>query len=248
MMKRSECVIVKAAITFLSLALPLSGQTNSPSSVAEKGSGTPQFDPSKPYTATNPPLPELVLPYRKVDCSIMHAPLACPSFNEMVDKKDSALLDQLRDFAFVCFEDTEDTFIVISFRQPSSAQSYKKDSIGLLVASGRVGYFRYKNGVSDDVAFAHGSWIKTGPDDSSQFLNYGVPHATNSEDASIDDSEANFSYKFRNLSKLMTAYSIQVRRSTLRFVETYQWEEINKDKKQIARRVENTGFCAEFRP
>lgn len=54
--------------------------------------------------------------------------------------------------------------------------------------------------------------------------------------AAIDGGEVHFSFTFKNLAGSQTEYGATVRRSTLRFVEYWEFPEVTKKKRRIDKR------------
>lgn len=186
----------------------------------------------------------------KTDCSKVAMATSCKSYNEMVDAKDKDLMGYLStENAFVCFRETEDVFSLISFVEP--AQSfYKKDKKYpfLLTASGLLFYSRYAKGQNDDFRMFPGTWSGMARTETSMELadrpTFSTNDAVKPNQASVDQSEVGIIYTYQNLSRTTTTYSIQIRRSTLRFNET--WTFPADDKKSADTRIEATGHCITF--
>src|SRR5438445_5590158 len=158
------------------------------------------------------------------DCSKLPEPSAgCKSYNEMVRSGDKALRSTLNSSTttFVCFRPYEDVFITISYEAPSYNAFVKNEVSKLYETSGLLWYARYKQGVLDDSQVAGGKWKKYLRDGQEPSF---VPDPKSVATSLISDSEVVFGYTFQNLSSTKTFYRVDLRRSTLRFVETYQWD------------------------
>lgn len=163
-------------------------------------------------------------PTRIVDCSLLSAPSpGCRSYNEMVTNSDPELIRVLySSTSFVCFRPNQDVFFTISYHEPqddslfvetkSGSGTYEQDSV--------LSYYRFKSGVVDEFQTFSGKWRKFGKAGQAFFT--AAPSAEGGG-ASVDDTEANVQYGFKNLAGTETAYSVSVRRSTLRFLESYEW-------------------------
>jgi hypothetical protein len=117
--------------------------------------------------------------------------------------------------------------------------SFKKSQDGAFQATGFVFYSMYKQGVLGSIEVSSGSWTKVNGE-----ATYSSTPGGDSAEANISDTEVLFSYVFDNLSNTKTTYSIRIRRSTLRFVEDYQWTTSPKDK--TADVDSSAGYCKTF--
>ena len=88
-----------------------------------------------------------------------------------------------------------------------------------------VGYHLFKKGVLDDFQVAYGKWTKQS-DGSVDFEETKPPPSEQlvfNAHSSVTEGNVTFSYSFENMAGKKTEYSVKIQRSTLRFVETYQW-------------------------
>jgi hypothetical protein len=84
-------------------------------------------------------------------------------------------------------------------------------------------YVRYKDGVRDDIQFVLGSWKKFTKDgQAAQF--FPAQNSASSPKGNISADEVGIEYSYSNLSNTKTDCSVAIRRSTLRFVENYMWD------------------------
>lgn len=185
----------------------------------------PSF-PQQPQTAQQAPATA------KVDCLKMgESPLGCDSFIEMLEKGDSAIVERVRPNHYrqtlVCFRPHEDTFLLIS---------YTNRAFSPATGDGFVDYDKYENGVRTGFHTCTGKWRK---DDKWSFL--GVR-------CWVDDSEITLSYSFENLARSKTNYEIKIRRSTLRFTETFEGDSraILSTPKRPVYQETKSGYCAEL--
>jgi hypothetical protein len=158
------------------------------------------------------------------DCQkLPYTSVGCDSFNDMVRSNDTQIMSALKKSttAFVCFIPDEDEFFIANYTQPKDAAFSKTSTPDLLQAFGFFLYSRYKQGVASDSGFVFGKWTKS-QDDS-------IPPTFTSDDtksqpqsrASVDETEIEYNNSFKNLNGTTTTYAFQIRRSTLRFNETY---------------------------
>lgn len=189
------------------------------------------------------------------DCSKLdYQSDGCKSYDQMVSSNDKDVLADLglNQNAFVCFRPNEDTFFIISFDQPPDFE-FKAINTGttVLAASGLLGYDRYKNGVNDDEHLIIGKWSEIkGIPSTLTFASRNTPPSTS---ASISDTEIDYGQSFLNLNNTTTQYAFQLRRSTLRFNETFSAPEpaqagTKQTKLQSHSQDEFTvtGYCAKF--
>lgn len=180
----------------------------------------------------------------KVECSTVRASDACESFNELVAKNDKSILDSLESghVAYVCFRTDADLFIIISYSIPYDFQFHKlPDTPRVVRASGDIFYERYENGVAGDFQTANGEWRKA-PASPDLGLNFIQP--IGNPRASVSEAELEFDHTFDNQMKTKSQYSIQIRRSTLRFVEKLS---ATDPAKKTPVNATYTGYCAEFK-
>jgi len=164
----------------------------------------------------------------------------CASYNEMIQKKDKGLLSAVSNHAFVCFRKGEDAFVTVSYHDPLPAFFSKDAEKGILKQIGTIRYATYKNGVQEIELPISGFWTKAFPEDAPVF----TPRESEIQ-ATVNDGEVSYSYPYPNLGGTTTHYMIRIRRSTLRFVETYEAHR-NDKKSTTTDQMTNTGYCVEF--
>ena len=178
----------------------------------------------------------------------------------MVFASDKQLLSIFEtDIAFVCFRPSQDVFFTLSYAQPRYEEFTRVGTTTTYQTPGMLYYVRYKNGVRDDVQLVFGSWKKY-TKDGAQPAQFFPSKAAGSPNGNISADEVGMEYSFSNLSDTKTAYNVAIRRSTLRFVENYMWENPpEKPKKSKAADQSQqsdstkgsediTGYCALFTP
>lgn len=172
----------------------------------------------------------------------------------MVLGNDKDILETLNSstHAFVCFRPAEDVFIILSYNVPYIELAKHSSKVAAVVA-GTVEYRRYKSGISDDAYIAHGFWMNSPTGDVPTFASpLSMP-----VQASVNNGELAFSFSFENRSHNKTLYSIQLRRSTLRFNEQYRWDEDIKEPapkgtrdttfRNIQDGADYNGYCAQVK-
>ena len=178
----------------------------------------------------------------KADCSTMGVAPGCQSYNKLVQSKDKDILDLVTTgYAVVCFREKEDIFTIVSFEQPIDGQFAKDPKTSLLSAFGMLFFHRFSGGLSDDSKWLIGKWNRLSLISDPSFVSHDE---ANSLDGSVDSTEINISYPFTNLNHTKTDYSFQVRRSTLRFNETWQFKDDQKTTSST--RTSSSGHCASF--
>jgi hypothetical protein len=192
----------------------------------------------------------------KFDCStLITTSPGCISYNEMVQNKDTDLLTTLRNNAtFVCFRPIEDVFFTLAYTKPDDSSFAKVGSTQVYEADGFIYYDRYKSGIDDDNFFVYGKWKRVGKDKRSSYFESlsGTPARGH-----ITDNEIGIAQSFKNRMGTNTTYTVAVRRSTSRFVETHTWknsqEPVSKGKASPQKQVQPSegsndisGYCVYF--
>ena len=163
---------------------------------------------------------------------------ACDSFNEMLENSDPDIADAVSGSqqAFVCFRKDSDVFLLISYYEPSSWLHGDNQRAGTLT------YTRYRDGVLNDVRTCVGDWKKL-PSGDARFRG---------QQCFIDSAELIVEYSDQNLNNETTHYSVQIRRSTLRFVENFHGTERKTGqppkgaKSNSQFQLSETGYCEKF--
>lgn len=203
-----------------------------------------------------PPRPETAYVY---DCTkLPYVSAGCPSYNEMIVKGDKDLFGLINgSHVFACFKPDEDVFFIASLIEPYPGEYTARSpaSANNLQSTGIFSYARFKNGVQEDANTVTGLWRKT------KLLNDATFSASakddqNSAHAGANDSEISYDTSFRSLNNTRTVYALQIRRSTLRFSETYTTSDVSPENKpgklpaqpQMKAQAESgaSGYCAEF--
>lgn len=208
--------------------------------------------PARAQTAGSIP-PPASTPEHSYDCSqLPYSSAGCSSYDQMVSKGDKDLAENFKDnlHSFVCFRPNEDTFIVLSFPDPVKESFAPVPSKpGITKTTGFFEYERFKDGVSEESEIALGDWTKLKITDSVPFFstaNTADPNAT------LSETELDYTHSFKNLAGTTTRYVLQLRRSTLRFNETFTYAEASpkQSTKQTPsqNQVTVSGYCTEFQP
>jgi hypothetical protein len=181
------------------------------------------------------------------------ATLSCKSFKELVDHGDKEILDILRQqcragggrrgATYVCFKEGADKFLVVSFNMP---EEWEKTTLGHLTGESMLCSDEYENGSPGDQRFSSLDWLRLDKYHDPSDANTPVTgklfddklHVTPGETAAtVGLSAISVRYSFTNKSGSLTDYKLLIRRSTRRFVETY-----DADNKTYT----ETGHCAVF--
>jgi hypothetical protein len=164
-----------------------------------------------------------MIPYT-FDCTTLETPSSgCRSYNEMVTNGDKDLLGILDSTTYVCFRPMEDVFFTMSYSSPdynlfmksATSQAYEQFAFFL--------YARFKGGVVDESQMFSAKWKKFAKDGQTPIY-LSISDPKRASNTSVSDSELSVQYAFTNRSNTNTTYLVTVRRSTLRFLETYEWE------------------------
>ena len=153
------------------------------------------------------------------------------------DQDVTALLSGDGYISYVCFEKAEDTFMIFSVGTPRPPFYVKDKLTKLEVQRGSAFFQKYKNGVSQDFEIIGGKWQRI------EGLSENFLPDPGDQEISLSDTELTFTETYSNLKKTKTSHSISIRRSTLRFAETYRFP---SDDNKSTENVEDTGHCVRY--
>jgi hypothetical protein len=187
------------------------------------------------------------------DCAKLSYPSeGCKSYNEMVAKNDSDVMSSIKSasIAYVCFVPDDDEFLITTFGRPEEASYTPKTmNLNILEASDLFSYSDFKNGVIERADATFGKWTKI----KNFSMNPSFEGKSGSEtNVSISDAEVYYETRFQNLNGTTTTYTLQIRRSTLRFSESFKWPQLAEDRKgtkaptKAADQFTINGYCTEF--
>jgi hypothetical protein len=191
------------------------------------------------------------------DCTkLPYVSAGCPSYNEMIAKGDKDLFSLIDgSHVFACFRPNEDVFFIASLIEPYPGEYTARSatSPNNLQSTGIFSYARFKNGFQEDATALTGLWRKT------KLINIATFSAKNDQNtthATASDTEISYDSSFRSSNNARTVYSLHIRRSTLRFSETYTSGEVAPDGKaskastqpptNAPAQLGSSGYCAEF--
>ena len=153
---------------------------------------------------------------------------ACESFEELVDHNDRqiAALMPIKGvgLTYVCFDQTEDRFLLLSLRLPQSGiGSLSQDEYrnGMRASNHHSVNLEWHSPLGrEDHTYPDGWWMPpeaqaTGAYTDDARISIGKTVAT------VDPSEISLEYSYRNSKRTVTHYTFYVRRSTARFEETF---------------------------
>jgi hypothetical protein len=144
--------------------------------------------------------------------------------------------------SYVCFRKDEDTFIMLNYAPVTDSSFIKVDQY-ISESSSIAFYNLYAEGQSDDTTMIAGKWTKS-TGSPPMFTGSGEKGAAK---VIIDDAQVLFTNEFTNLTKSTTQYTLQVRRSTLRFVETLEVVPPATAKDKSHKQFTRSGHCAAFK-
>ena len=205
-----------------------------------------------PQQETQPTRPEAAF-----DCTkLPYASAGCQSYNEMLTKGDKDLFGLVNgSHVFACFKPDEDVFFVVSLIEPYASEytAPSRTAADNLQSTGIVSYARFKNGVQEDANTLTGLWRKFKV---TNVTTFSAKDDQNTTRAAANDTEISFDHSFRSSNNTRTVYALQIRRSTLRFSETYTASEIPPASKpgktptqpqtKAPNQIASGGYCAEF--
>jgi hypothetical protein len=169
---------------------------------------------------------------------------SCASFKDLFDDRDKELLSAMGtkrgDSTVICFDEGEDRFIELSMSISVSGKSslaYDEYRKGRRESNHRSTELKWYAPLGEqDHTYPEGWWM---PPDDNLHRRYDGDHISTLETvATVDDSEISAKYSFPNRHDTITDYELTIRRSTKRFIESYQ---VGKGSP-----IEQTGHCALF--
>jgi len=192
------------------------------------------------------------------DCTkLAYASAGCDSYNQMIKSNDSDVISSLKTStdAYVCFVEDEDEFFIVSFTEPEDSEySSSPTTRSLLQSSGAFSYSKYKDGVQNDLGFLFGKWSKVkGLSTSATYL---AKDSAGQSHAAVTENEVSYDNTFKNLNDTTTTFALQIRRSTLRFNETYTFPQpatpsrktgTTAPHSQSQDQITQNGRCVEFK-
>jgi hypothetical protein len=170
-------------------------------------------------SAQKPPTPGSNTPV--VNCSEAQTSKACTSFKQLLDAHDTEIVNSLaKKPAYVCFRPTEDAFLIFN-AEPPAKYSWEKAAVGEKQATYLPQLEEYRNGVHYGYKFGRGFWRRHG-DEQPRFESDEQTTGRNKGlDIEIDGDEISIDYQSTNQHDGTTQYSLTIRRSTGRFIETF---------------------------
>lgn len=174
----------------------------------------------KPPQPPNPPPPI-------INCSEAKTAKACGSFKQLLDAHDKDILDSLsRKTTYVCLRPNEDAFLIFHV-EPPSPYGWRKaeDGVGQTQESkSSANLTEYRDGVFYTIKDARAPWYRSSADSEPLFHSEPTEGMFKGLKVTIDPTEVFINYPFDNQSGGTTKYSLTIRRSTGRFVETLETE------------------------
>jgi hypothetical protein len=174
----------------------------------------------------------------------------------MVAKGDKDLLGLINgSHVFACFKPDEDVFFIVSLVEPypSEYTARSRASANELQSTGIFSYARFKNGVQDDANTLTGLWKEV---KLTRVATFSAKDEQSATHAAANDTEISYANSVRSPDNTYTVYALQIRRSTLRFSETYTASEAPPEGKpnkppthpqpKPQTRTGSNGYCAEF--
>jgi hypothetical protein len=174
-----------------------------------------------------------------VDCQRFGSSSGCKSFNEMVSHGDKGLLDSLANSAFICFPEDEDTFFIVEFESPDAFRPSKVNP-ALEESWAMASYSKYEHGNLSDVRLWTDNWKRKNKNTNSARF-----ESTNDDSTCLISPDAIvIGFNFQNLKGAQTNYSLSIRRSTGRYLESLSSsnEKTEKGRRRIEH-SEESGYC-----
>lgn len=152
-------------------------------------------------------------------CSEAATSRACTSFKQLLDAHDKDLVETFSTpTSYVCFRPNEDAFLIFHVGAPEKDGWEKaEDNVGQTQGFKKTaGLTEYRDGVFYTDHSVREYWRRFRPDEEPLF------HSESKDlKITIDGTEISIDYPFTNQSNGTTQYSLTIRRSTGRFVETF---------------------------
>jgi hypothetical protein len=173
-----------------------------------------------------------------IECSSALATPSCRSFAELLRARDKELISSIgpESTLVACFRKSSDVFVTVSF-PTDKALVYAEEANHMRKAAALVEYDRYKDGVSEDEQVYIGNYTRYSYPGMTPSFRSEVDEKDKTRGASITDSEISIYYTYDNAVGGKTTYSMQIRRSTMRFVETFRSGDTQTNE---------TGYCKQF--
>lgn len=193
------------------LLLALFGVAQAQQKAAEK-----PRPPTKPQTPT-------------VNCSEAQTSRACSSFMQLLEAHDTDILATLSSpTSYVCFRPSEDDFWVFHMQAPSKSTYAWKESDDGVGQTQRLSAFasleEYRDGVLYTFSPGVGYWRRYSHDGEPTFYSESTEGPHKGLKIDIEATEISIDYPFKNQNGGTTQYSLTIRRSTGRFIETFSVE------------------------
>lgn len=169
-----------------------------------------------------------------ISCPDPAAVAACKSFEQLLEARDADILDSIKPTSYVCFRPKEDVFWIFRFDKPRGWS--QPDSSDAQSTRGLASLVEYRNGVSSKAKLGLGTWSRVpsfgGAAD--RFAYSPVEGRDKGLQFIIDSDEISVDFDYQNLDSERVFYSLQIRRSTGRFAETFKIQKVQ---------VEDSGTC-----
>jgi hypothetical protein len=188
----------------------------------------------KPPQPPNPPPPI-------VNCSEAKTAKACGSFKQLLDAHDKDILDSLsRRPTYVCLRPNEDAFLIFHVEPPSPyGWRTAEDGVSQTQESkSSANLTEYRDGVFYTIKDVRAPWYRSSADSDPLFHSESTEGMFKGLKVTIYPTEIFIGYPFDNQSDGTNTYSLTIRRSTGRFVETLETE---------SRTVAHLGSCFVYR-
>jgi hypothetical protein len=176
-----------------------------------------QKTPAKPQLPTKPEAPS-------VNCSDAPTSKACGSFKQLLEAHDKDILDSISSpTSYVCFRPNEDVFLIFHVKDPTEYFWLRLDDS----SKGEKQYgspvlAEFRNGLLYRTTNGIGYWFRSSPTEKEPIFK-SRPDENYNDGATviIAGTEISIDHTFKNQNGGTTQYSLTIRRSTGRFIETF---------------------------
>lgn len=158
-----------------------------------------------------------------VNCTDAQTSKACGSFKQLLNAHDKDVQDILSSpTSYVCFRPKDDAFLVFHSEAPGKEGWQNSDDGGEApIWKSTVTLIEYRDGVFYSSKISRDYWRRFSPTDAPIFHSETKDGRLAGLTISIDATEIYVDYPFKNQNGGTTQYSLTIRRSTGRFVETF---------------------------
>jgi hypothetical protein len=164
--------------------------------------------------------PQIAPKTTTLNCSDTQTTRACNSFKQLLEAHDKDILASLSTpTSYVCFRPKEDAFLI--FHLLGTLGPWEKLEGAKEIKWSSQAFAEFRDGVLYYDLYAIGAWNRMNPSDTEPVFKSSNVISNDDATVYIDAAEILVSYPFKNQNGGTTQYSLTIRRSTGRFIETF---------------------------